>query len=244
MSCCIIMSNLSCFCPNRDWWVALLHGSCSAMRACLRRASKSAPSSKWCRRAFLIWSEHRPLQYLDLNIDFAAATPSGFLTWLSNSSNLHPQTDTDSVGSCLAEKNCSKVLSHGRKSPNLTSNFANTCSTETSEPMAKRTSAALPRRERLMLDKTMASWYKSLLQTLCISQRSQSRFITCLWPSSLLRKSCHHLITTPQPSLVISHDYLVTTLLSLHDQQPQAGVIAKYQSKARPLTRALDYNIL
>ena len=163
----MIVSSLSWFCTDRGC-AMLLPGSCSAIQACLRRISKPAPS-KWCRRAFLIWSDYRPLQYLNLNMDLAAATSSGSFTWLSKSSSLQPHTETDSEGSCLAVKKFCNALSLGWTSPNLTSNFANTCSTETSEPMASKTSAALPRRERLMLVTTMASWYKPLCHTLCTS---------------------------------------------------------------------------
>ena len=109
----------------------------------------------------VVWKSNViPLNELLCNIYLKSseATLLESVTLLSKSSSLQPQADTDSAGSCLAVKNCSKVISLGRTSPNLTSSFSNNCWTETSEPMARRTSAALPRSERLTLLMTMASW--------------------------------------------------------------------------------------
>ena len=80
-------------------------------------------------------------------------------------------------------KNCSRVLSLGLTSPNLTSNLANTCSTETLEPIARSTSAALPRSERLTLFIIRASWYNPLCYTLSSSLLHCAYEDSPFWPS-------------------------------------------------------------
>ena len=153
------------------------------MCAYLSNDSKSAPSSKWCRKAFRNLSEYIPLQYRDLNILRAAEALLGSLTRLNKSSSLHPHTIIDSLGSCLAVKNCSWVTSVGNMSPNLTSNLSRICLTVTSDPMANTTSAALPRRERRTFVITTASEYTPVFNTLSTSLFHCGQDASFLWPS-------------------------------------------------------------
>ena len=117
--------------------------------------SKSAPSSKWCRKAFWNLSEYTPLQYRDVNILQAAEALLGSPTRFNKSSTLHPHAAIDSLGSCLAHKNCSSVTSVGNVSQKLTSNLFRICLTVTSDPMANNTSVALPHKECLILVTTI-----------------------------------------------------------------------------------------
>ena len=164
-----ISSSLSLLGTTALCWTCMLVGSCSAMRACLRRDSKSAPSSKWWRRALRILSEYVPVQYRVLNmLRAAAALPVSFIL-LTMSSSLQPQADMDSVGNCRAVKNFSNVMSVGQTSPNRTSNLSRTCWTLTSVPIAKRASAALPLRDLRTLVMIMGSWYSPALNMLWTS---------------------------------------------------------------------------
>ena len=157
-------------------WVAILHGSCSAIRA-------------W------VWLQNQsPSQS---TIDLAATEPSGSFTWLSKSSYHQPQLDTDLLGSCLAVKNCSEVLSIGRSSPNLISNLANTCSTDTLEPIARSTSAALPRGERLTLFIIRASSYNPLCHTL------SSSLLHCAYEDSHICPSSENIVNRGGTSVVL-----------------------------------------
>ena len=74
-------------------------------------------------------------------------------------------------------------MSVGHTSPNLTSNFLKTSSTETSVPIASNTSAALPRTERLRFVSINASWYMPVLQILSTSLRHWAYDGSFLFPS-------------------------------------------------------------
>ena len=99
------------------------------------------------------------------------------------------------------------------------------------------------------------AWHQQCLQKLLIrlihasdlhDKRSQPRPVTWLRPCYLLGISYHPLLTAPQLSLLVKHDYRMTTQLSQHcDTKLTTSnhklAVTTYWSKARQLTRALDY---